>query len=398
VRYRLALVLIAIAGLGLVGSVVFPSAPPDDGMTPGDGLLLQPVGDGNAIWPYTSRSRSVHGRTLAINVVVVGDEDRVRRALTRRSDANWTDVEAEDAPIEDEAAAADGQAVEEDVSVGESPWGRARGSNRYTYLTGQTVSGFWMDAEYQLATGDYLGRRTHIRAYPSPSGNWTAFQAHVEYWDWFRLRHVVTDVPSGARFVERDLRDEPFVSEVTREYHGFTGGGSDGWLTVIRFASVTSAASVLGLVGAAIPMGRLRRTHLSEALVPVAAVGIVLGVRSAGIALEGLAPGVNPKVFAAFLYPVLAVGPLIAVRALAPGCQPARVALLAGVGLGAGIVLDLLGTGVNTIHIRVALHRLGLSAALAVVALGVARDDRPTAAVGVVAWSLLLAAPLLSFV
>jgi len=141
---------------------------------------------------------------------------------------------------------------------------------------------------YQLSTGTYLGSRVHVRAYPAPSENWTALQAHVEYWDPFRLRHTVTGVAEGGRFVERDLRDEPFVDGVSREYHGLDGGGSHGWLTVVELAP---AALVLG---AALPVAGRYREYAVDAALPAALVALVLVVRAAGLAAEGLAPGVDP--------------------------------------------------------------------------------------------------------
>ena len=44
-----------------------------------------------AIWPYTSRSKSVDGATLPINIVVLADVDLVRAMLVHRPDANWED-------------------------------------------------------------------------------------------------------------------------------------------------------------------------------------------------------------------------------------------------------------------------------------------------------------------
>lgn len=44
-----------------------------------------------AIWPYTSRSRSVEGATLPINIVVLADVDVVRSMLIHRPDAQWED-------------------------------------------------------------------------------------------------------------------------------------------------------------------------------------------------------------------------------------------------------------------------------------------------------------------
>ncbi|MFC6737659.1 hypothetical protein ACFQEQ_15555, partial [Halolamina salina] len=163
--------------------------------------LVSPDGTESYVWPYTSRSRSTEGRTLALNVVVLGEPDRVRRAFVGRSDTDWG-------------------AVGGNASVGVSPWRPAHGSVRYSYVgSDREGSGEWVAPAYQLAVGEYFGERTHIRAYPSASGDWTALQAHTEYWDWFRLRHTVTGVGPGAEFVERDLADESFVEEVSRQRH-----------------------------------------------------------------------------------------------------------------------------------------------------------------------------------
>ena len=44
-----------------------------------------------AIWPYTSRGKSVRSATLPINVVVLADVDLVRTTLIHRPDAEWED-------------------------------------------------------------------------------------------------------------------------------------------------------------------------------------------------------------------------------------------------------------------------------------------------------------------
>jgi hypothetical protein len=155
------------------------------------------------------------------------------------------------------------------------------------------------------------------------------------------------------------------------------GGGSDGWLTVVEFAP-----AVL-LVGLALPL---------------AVVAVVLGVRAVGLAAEGLAPTVDPKLFAALLYPVLVGGVPVVVTLLARGRPPTRAALLAAAGLGAAFVLDLGGVGVTAVPIQLALHRVALVGALGLFALGVAREDRRRVVLGAAAWVLVLAASLLGVV
>ncbi|WP_049985300.1 hypothetical protein [Halobellus rufus] len=278
-RYRWALLFVVIVAAGAVGSGFVGSDGVVSGADPPPEQLLRPSEAESYVWPYTSRSRSVDGRTLALNVVIVGTPEDVRAILTDRSELEWTEAD-EDHGVNSSVAAealngslgganqtqspeatsspqtaqtetatqtTEAQTTEQrngsdslaqlNESIDLSPWQSARGSSRYTYVADNLSSGEWVESEYQLATGTYLGSRTHIRAYPGPSDNWTALQAHTEYWDWFRLRHTVTGVESGGRTVERDLRDEPFVTDVSRVYHGYTGGGSDGWMSVIRITS-----------------------------------------------------------------------------------------------------------------------------------------------------------------
>lgn len=372
-RYRWVLLFAALVVVGGLGSVLVGPAQVSNEGAPPPAQLVHPDATESSIWPYTSRQRSVEGRTLALNVLVLGDPVAVRRALTNRSDEDWTGVSG-------------------DASIGDSPWRPARGAARYTYVTADhDTGGQWVESEYQLGTGAYLGRRVHVRAYPGPSGNWTALQAHTEYWDWYRLRHTVTGVAPGARFVERDLRGEPFVERTTRVYHGQYAGGSDGWMTVIEFAP---AVLVLGI---ALPIGH-RGWDVTDLVLPIALGTIVLGVRATGLAAETLIPTVDPKLFAAILYPVLAAGPPGVVALLARDRPATRTALFAAAGLGAGIVLDLGGVGVTVVPVRLALHRVALVGALGLFTLGVARGDRRILGAGLAAWVGLLGASLAGLV
>ncbi|MFW6367235.1 MAG: hypothetical protein ACOC0L_01065, partial [bacterium] len=99
-----------------------------------------------------------------------------------------------------------------------------------------------------------------------------------EYWDWYRLRHTVTGVDPGARFVERDLADEPFVEGVERRTHGHLGGEGNGSWIAVEFAAAT-------LLGAAIPLttSRLARRDIA---IPATILLLVLGVRAWVQALE----------------------------------------------------------------------------------------------------------------
>ncbi len=403
-RHRLVVAFLLVTAVGALGSAFVGPEPVDEARDPPSDQLIEPVEGDTYVWPYTSRSRSIEGRTLALNVVIVGAPSEVRSVLTDRSELEWS-------------AADDDESLEEPRSV--SPWRAARGAARYTYVGSRDGSGKWVESDYQLATGTYLGSRTHIRAYPGPSNDWTALQTHTEYWDWYRLRHSVTGISEGARTLERDLREEPFVGGVRRVYHGQAGGGGDGWVTVIELTAATrvigtdpgseadaswaaadalAIAPVVAALAGWLPAGRNRRKRLRTAGLPLAIVAIVLGVRAAGIAVEGILPTVNPKFIAGVLYPILVAGPLAAVVPLARDRPAERTALLAAVGLGAGFVVDLSVVGVRVVPVRLVLHRTALVGALGLFSFGIARGDRRTIAAGLAAWIGVLAASLVGIV
>ncbi|MFC7202430.1 hypothetical protein ACFQJC_02810 [Haloferax namakaokahaiae] len=376
-RYRLAVVLAVLLGVSLLTSAALtPNTTAHDG-PPTDDRLVQPT-EGTYVWPYTSKSQSIDKRTLALTVIVHGDTERTKRLLTDPSSLNWSTAEGDD-PVFDT-----------------SPWHPARGATRYTYLMSERDDrGKWVHSEYQLQDGTYLGTRTHLRAYPSPSGNWTAFQPHVEYWDWYRLRHTVTGVAPAARQLENDLRRQPVVSDVDRVYHGHRGGGSDGWTTVVGLAP---AALVIAAAAPVVSRTQWETEQTDFVAFPLTLVALVLGVRVAGVAAEGLFPGVTPKLFAGLLYPVLVVGPLLLARHFARD-MPANLApLLAIVGLGAAFVLDMNALGVSKVSVDLVIHRAALASSLGAFAYGVALDDRRQKNAALVAWVMTLAASLFGFV
>ncbi|WP_256290576.1 hypothetical protein [Halobellus inordinatus] len=238
--------------------------------------------------------------------------------------------------------------------------------------------------------GTYFGQRTHLRAYSSRSGDWTAIQAHAEYWDWFRVRHTVTSVASGARFVEEDLRDELFVTNVTRTHHGHRSGGSIGWWTVIGLTpALVIAGSTIRGTG---------RWTFGDIALPGGLLSIVLGVRGWGLAAEAVFPSVTPKLFVAVGYPILATAPPALVAVLSANRPAKRAGLLTALGFGTALVFDLAFVGVWQIPTQLVYHRVALTSALVVIAVGSARGRRRLVGVGVVAWLAILAAPLLGLV
>ncbi|ADJ15411.1 hypothetical protein [Halalkalicoccus jeotgali] len=391
--------------------------------------LVQPAEGGSYLWPYTSRERGADGRTLAINMIVHGSDDRVRQALDDRTELEWEETDPDEEAVEAET-------YEVSVEDGGVDWDDAHGSTRYTYVdTGpHGGGGVWIDEGYQLHAGTYLGSRHHIRAYTTRSDDWTAIQTHQEYWDWFRLRHTVTGTQSSRNDLESEFIGQPYVEEVRREHHGIDEGGSDGWLSVIELESAPSGTGVaiLGLIG--ILTRETRRAVYGETrrllgwtlantrgfVLAAALGGLYLGVRSAGLFLEATVPLLSPKTFVAVLYPVLVVGlPIVAVVLARPfeaagrlvGLQ--RIVGLLGrsleplpafgftlVGLGAAFVMDFAGLGVAAVPIELFLHRIGLTVALGLIAAGAARSDtrgRALLALGLTGWAVGLGMALFGY-
>lgn len=421
-------VLVGVVAIGLAASGVFTQTadgpvtdpveepPPDDRPVPEEDLVS--VDGAYALWPYTSSSESSEGRTLAINVVFEDDPDTVFAALQNDSRADWRE------PSESGTTESEPNATTEGINASEvnasdvnadlveevvtTDWQRAHGSTRYVYFEREDGEGVWVDETYQLHAGTYLGTRYHVRGYGSPDGSYTAVQAHGEYYDWFRLRHTVTDVTESSRTVEDDFIASD--ADVRREYRGIDGGRSDGWVSVIDLAAFLPIA-------AAILRRETRRSlyetlsqvradavrHRDAMLLGVGLAAVYLGVRAAGIALETAYPGLPPKLIAGPLYLVIAIGlPLLTWR-VAARCDPVAAFLGAAVGLGGGFLLDLASLGV-AIPPDLLAHRLAVLAAIGIVAAGRAGDDgsplveNGAAIVGLFAWALVLALPLAGIV
>jgi len=370
-RTILSVLLVLLAGSYVVATGIGTTVDePGDGVsTVRESQLIQPVDNGSYLWPYTSRSASASGRTLAVNVIIYGPPDRTRTALVDSANLDWE-------PVNDSETDADAESYVVDDGV---DWDDAAGSTRYSYVDQRLDDGQqqWVDESYQLHTGSYLGSRSHIRAYSPPSGEWTAIQVHEEYFDWFRLRHTVTDIHDSSRLIERTFIDQPFVDGVSRTYYGTTGGWNDGWITEIQLTVGLLLSTILA------PQSRqqLRRAghDLSRAairnrygfLLAGALAGLLLGVRIAGIALETAIPTQSPQLFAGLLYPLIALGPPTLVALLAPRLRPQGAFGFTVAGLGAGFVYDFAAIDVGTVPLQLILHRLGLLFTLGLLAVGV---------------------------
>jgi len=210
----------------------------------------------------------------------------------------------------------------------------------------------------------------------------------------------VPDINDPAVRLENDFIESGLGERVSREYRGIDEGLSDGWITVIELAMTLAVMGVLlrrRTRAAAVELaGRVRREakrHTDAALLGVALAAVIVGVRVAGIALETAYPALPPKSIAVPLYLVIAVGLPALVAAGSEDCDPTAAFFGVSVGLGAGFVLDFAALGV-AIPPGLIVHRVALLAALGIIAVGRAADDRPALIAGVLAWAIGLALPL----
>ena len=206
-RHLLLVGLFVLAASYLVaGGVLDLTGEPEEPETLERDQLIQPEENGSYVWPYTSRARSTDERTLALNLFVHGDDERVLQALVDQDDLEWEELDPEQADEEE---------IYEDTED-QIQWDDAHGSTRYTYVDAgpHDEEAAWIDETYQLHTGTYLGSRYHIRAYTTDHDDWTAIQVHQEYFDFFRLRHSVTDIQESQTTLEAEFLEEPFVDEV----------------------------------------------------------------------------------------------------------------------------------------------------------------------------------------
>ena len=442
-RRRLIVVgLLALAGTYLVaGGLGLPTQTAGEAPELNRSKLVQPADDGSYLWPYTSRKESPGGRTLATNLVVLGDDERVRQILMERSALDWELSTETNGTGTNESAAtttttnvtagqAQVQPIEFDRSV--ISWNDAHGSTRYSYIDARPNGGqaTWVDEAFQVHAGNYFGSRHHIRAYTLPETDWTAIQIHREYWDWFRLRHTVTDIRDSRTRLEKDFIGQPYVRTVGREYYGIERGWNDGWLSeielvpglaVLLFGGLLTRETRQSLVDEGRRLVRWSGRHVRGFALAAALATVYLGVRSVAVVLELAVPDVDPRVFLAVLYPALAIGlPVVAFslaqpfgatsrfervqrvsRWLGPRLAPLAAFGFVVAGLGGAFVLDFGGLGVRAIPVQLALHRVGLTVALGLVAAGATRIDERGAGllvVGSAGWLLGLLMPLLGYV
>jgi hypothetical protein len=448
-------VLVCLSLLFIAGTALLTS-PTSGGLTGGgddapsekrQAEMVHPTGGESSFWPYLSPRKGFSKRS-PINVVVIGDSDQVRRALVESGDADWqvTDNETAEADAStyalvggdaanatnasaDDAAAngseTGGQGFDAATAVG---WGSTSGATRYAYVDpGPNESGRWVAETDQLHDGTYYGSRYHIRLYESPADDerWVAMQTHSEHFDWFTLRHRVSGSQDAQAHLEGDLMALPSVNErtdVRRVYlDNSNRSDADGWATFVDLVG----ALLVGVAGAvAGSHDRLRsvrervaatltdtdrerlrtladradKRHLATVVV---VVGIVLGVRMAGIALEETGV-LSMHAIAALLYPVLALGLPLATYLIATGIERRLdAALVASASFAVAVWLDYGFLGVTTLPVEVLVQRAYMFVALGLVAAGAAkratRERRLNALVviGGLLWAVVLVGTLL---
>ena len=340
---------LVVLGLGIAGP--FASLATADQPSPKNPATTVEVGpDDDQLWPYTSRSQSFAGRTLVVNVIITEDPQTVETLLNRRADTDW------------EMSTSGAVRTTSDTQQVASNWRTAHGSMRYTHVKTESGDGTWLKQRYQLHVGTYLGTRDHIRAFaPSDQSGWTALQAHSEYWDWFRLRHTVTDVRGTAELLESDFQQLDGVS-VERQFTENSGPLARGIVVVSAILPLLVSRTRLSRVAAIAPARRNQAVTVFGL-----ALATPLAIRGAGIALERAVPYVTPKLFAVLLYPCLAVVlPLGVVKSAAD--LPAWLGgTAAAVGLTTAFALEFAFMGVAPPP-AIIRHRLLLGAALGLLA------------------------------
>lgn len=432
------LAFILIGGPSLLTSVKTDEVAPKEADEP-RADVIRPVNE-SGFWPYLNAQPTFEGRS-PINVVVLGETDMITQVLVESSDTDWevTTEEFREADPNTHSVR-DGNGSAEDphlldeglvFSGTEIGWSRATGATRYAYVQATPdEGGTWIDETMQVHDGTYYGERLHVRMYesPNPEEPWVAMQAHTEHFDWFTLRHRVHGSQEAQTRLESDFMNTPQVDpheDVQRVFLGNRNSGdADGWATVVELLGLVFFGTVLvGQLDLGRRVDRARATletrlaesdrqrlaaardrfdirHLGLAGL---VVGLVLGVRFGGIALErsGL---LSMHAVAGVLYPVLAIGLPAGTYLFAAGLKRRMDAAIVAAGsFSVAIWIDYGFLGVSALPIDLVAQRMLLLVALGLIASGAthraARDRRMNALVlaGVILWLVVLVATLFGY-
>ena len=385
-------IALAVFALALVPALSAPAAghAPDRSPQVDDSVTIIEVdGSGDRLWPYTSRSESFEDRTLVINAIVTEDPETARKLLGENVEDEWDRTKPTRQPLGAQIQLAESNSV--------SGWKHAHGSVRYTYVETGSGDGQWLEQQYQLHVGTYLGSRHHVRAFaPSEASSWTALQAHSEYWDWFRLRHTVTDIRGTAGMLESEFQNSD-VETVERRHQRNARGLDQGIVVVVSMLAPLLVGITSRQEWARLDEALSKATTRDQALVVFGlAAGIPLGVRAVGIGLEDAIPLVTPKLFVGLLYPILALGLPVAVAWYAADLPRWLGATAAAVGLALGFTLEFAVLGLVPPD-RILQHRLVMTAALGALAAGGGDRRSLFTLAGAAVWLWGLVAPLFGF-
>ena len=423
-----AVAFLTVGGPSLLFSPTTDDVSPEQEAEP-DVEVVSLEGQSGGFWPYLS-ARESHDQRSPINVIVTGDPDEVVRILVEEGEGDWEELEEEEDDHDNES---DGPRFieEENHHATGTSWGQAAGTTRYAWVDpGPGQDPTWTTETLQLEDGDYYGHRTHIRVYEAPGDDdWVAMQAHTEHFDWLTLRHRVDGVEEAQLAVEREFMELPGVDpqeNVTRINLENDGpSDADGWATLVDLR--TASASLVLLLGLALrretvaridavfdrwllDVDRQRLAAARARIEPghitllAATVGIVIGIRLAGITLERYTEALTMHMIAALLYPFLALGLPIATYLIARNlARPLDAALVGAGSLALAIWLDYGTVGVDSLPVDVVLQRMLLVVALGLIAGGAVRQRQRSDGIdellvaGVGFWVVVLAATLFGY-
>lgn len=152
---------------------------------------LVQVTDDDGIWPYYSKAPSTAGQTSALNIIVNQSSDTFITALKQNG------------------------------------WTPAEGADRYSYVLTNGEGAWSLPDQYQYGT--YHGQRYDLRLYHGD--DWSGGQVHIEYWNWFTLRHTPYSNEKAQQFLIEQFNTTATISEI---YHPVDDiRDHDGWLAVI---------------------------------------------------------------------------------------------------------------------------------------------------------------------
>jgi hypothetical protein len=397
-------ILALVLAVGSIGSVVVTENVGEE-YDPTNEVVDLPHEE-QAIWLYTSRGQSFSQGTLAVNVVVYEKPSTVERHLFDEGVGNWEEVEEDEQDIGHE----DGTSLSENATI---QWDRTVGDTRHVFLFGPNAQ--WMTQSFEVHDGDYLGSRHHIRVYEPPNdAEWTAMQAHSEYWDLFDARHVVTSVKDGQSYVEQEYLGDDDYRVVRDHVGGEDLSDFDGWLTVVKPEdSVQSSLFALGVLLLGASAARTTRDEVADAVeefsldhqartfvLGASLIAVYMFVRLASVGLERTVD-LSPNTIALLLYPVLFAGLPITAYLLASPLERTWAFTGASLGFLTALLIDYTYLGVTAVPLDILVHRGALIIALGLIAVGGSRTERENpnltsrVQVGVLLWVVSTVLPLL---